>query len=93
MLTVKEDTTVIGITELRKRIPELLKRIKREKVVLTRRNQPVGILVDYEEFEKMEQMIDLIEDQLLGKLAGERASRKGRKTISLEEAEKLVGLK
>lgn len=93
MLTVKEDTTVVGITELRKMIPEILKKIKRERVVLTRRNQPIGILVDYEEFERIEQMIDLIEDHLLGKLAGERASRKGRKTFSLDEAEKRVGLR
>jgi len=93
MLTVKEDTTVIGITELRKMIPEVLKKIKREKVILTRRNRPIGILVDYQEFERIEQMIDLIEDHLLGKLASDRASRKGRKTISLEAAEKRVGLK
>jgi prevent-host-death family protein len=93
MLTVKEDTTVIGITELRKMIPEILKKIKREKVILTRRNRPIGILVDYQEFERIEQMIDLIEDHLLGKLSSGRASRKSRKTVSLEEAEKRVGLK
>ena len=92
MLTVKEDTTFVGITEMRKMIPKLLKKIKREKVVLTRRNQPIGVLVDYEEFERIEEMMDLIEDHVLGKLADERASRKGRKTISLEEAEKRVGL-
>lgn len=93
MLTVKEDTTVIGITELRRMIPEVLKKIKREKVILTRRNRPIGILVDYQEFERIEQMIDLIEDHLLGKLASDRASRKNRRTVSLEEAEKRVGLK
>jgi prevent-host-death family protein len=93
MLTVKEDTTVIGITELRKMIPEVLKKIKREKVILTRRNRPIGILVDYQEFERIEQMIDLIEDHLLGRLASDRASRKVRKTVSLEEAEKRVRLK
>jgi len=93
MLTAKQDTTFIGITELRKMIPELLKKIKREKVVLTRRNQPIGVLVDYEEFERIEEMMDLMEDHVLGKLASERASRKGRKTISLEESEKRVGLK
>ena len=76
MLTVKEDTTVIGVTELRKMIPEVLKKIKREKVVLTRRNRPIGILVDYEEFERIEAMIDLIEDHLLGRLAEERAAER-----------------
>ena len=93
MLTVKEDTTVIGVTELRKMIPEVLKKLKQEKVILTRRNRPIGILIDYDEFERIEQMIDLIEDQLLGKLASDRASRKNRRTVSLEEAEKKVGLK
>jgi prevent-host-death family protein len=93
MLTVKEDTTVIGVTELRKMIPEVLKKIKRENVILTRRNQPIGILVDYQEFERIEQMIDLIEDHLLGKLASNRVSRKNRRAVSLEEAEKRVGLK
>jgi hypothetical protein len=38
-------------------------------------------------------MIDLIEDHLLGKLASERAARRSRKTVSLEEAERRVGLK
>jgi prevent-host-death family protein len=93
MLSVKEDTTVVGITELRKMIPEILKKIKQEKVILTRRNRPIGILVDYEEYERMEKMIETLEDQVLGQLAKERASRKDKRTIDLEEAEKRVGLK
>jgi prevent-host-death family protein len=93
MLSVKEDTTVVGITELRKMIPEILKKIKQEKVILTRRNRPIGILVDYEEYERMEKMIEAFEDQILGKLAKERASRKDKRTIDLEEAERRVGIK
>jgi prevent-host-death family protein len=57
MISVKEDTTIVGITELRKMIPQILKKIKQEKVILTRRNRPIGILVDYEEYERMEKMI------------------------------------
>jgi prevent-host-death family protein len=93
MISVKEDTTIVGITELRKMIPEILKKIKQEKVILTRRNRPIGILVDYEEYERMEKMIGAFEDQVLGQLAKERASRKDRKTIDLEEAERRVGIK
>jgi prevent-host-death family protein len=93
MLSVKEDTTIVGITELRKMIPEILKKIKQEKVILTRRNRPIGILVDYEEYERMEKMIETLEDQVLGQLAKERASRKDRRTIDLEQAERKVGLK
>jgi prevent-host-death family protein len=93
MLSVKEDTTIVGITELRKMIPEILKKIKQEKVILTRRNRPIGILVDYEEYERMEKMIEALEDQILGQLAKERAARKDKRTIDLEEAERRVGLK
>jgi prevent-host-death family protein len=93
MISVKEGTTIVGITELRKMIPEILKKIKQEKVILTRRNRPIGILVDYEEYERMEKMIGAFEDQVLGQLAKERASRKDRKTIDIEEAERKVGLR
>ena len=92
MLSVKEDTTIVGITELRKMIPEILKKIKQEKVILTRRNRPIGILVDYEEYERMEKMIEALEDQVLGQLAKERAARKDKRTIDLEEAERRVGI-
>jgi prevent-host-death family protein len=92
MISVKEDTTIVGITELRKMIPQILKKIKQEKVILTRRNRPIGILVDYEEYERMEKMIGAFEDQVLGQLAKERASRKDRKTIDIEEAERRVGI-
>ena len=92
MLSVKENSTIVGITELRKRIPEILTKIKKEKVILTRRNKPIGVLVDYKEYEKMEELIESIEDYVLGNLAKERASRKNLKTIDLNEAEKLIGL-
>jgi len=93
MISVKEDTTIVGVTELRKMIPEILEKIKTEKVILTRRNRPIGILVDYDEYEKMEKILDAAEDFMLGQLAKERASGKERKTVDLEEAERRVGLK
>jgi len=92
MISVREDTTIVGVTELRKMIPEILEKIKTEKVILTRRNRPIGILVDYDEYEKMEKILDAAEDFMLGQLAKERASRKERKTVDLEEAERRVGL-
>ena len=92
MLSIKEGATIVGITELRKSIPELLGKIKNEKVIVTKRNRPIGILVDFEEYEKMEESIEYIEDYLLGHLAKARASRKDRKTVTLAEAEKRVGL-
>ncbi len=93
MITVEEKTTIVGVTELRKAMSEILKRIKSNVVILTKRNKPVGVIIDYEEYKKMEEIIDSIEDYILGHLAKERAQRKNKKLISLEEAERKVGLR
>ncbi len=93
MITVEEKTTIIGVAELRKVIAEILEKIKSNKVILTRRNKPVGVLVDYDEYKKMEEIIENLEDYILGHLAKERAQRKDKKLITLEEAEKRLGLR
>jgi prevent-host-death family protein len=93
MITVEEKTTIVGLAELRNMISDILERIKSNKVILTRRNKPVGVIVDYEEFKEMEEIIDILEDYVLGYLAKERAQRKDKKLITLEEAEKRLGLK
>jgi len=93
MITVEEKTTIVGVAELRKVMSDILERIKSNKVILTRRNKPVGVIVDYEEYKKMEEVIDSLEDYVLGHLAKERAQRKGKKLITLEEAEKRLGLR
>ena len=41
----------------------------------------------------MEEIIDIFEDYVLGYLAKERAQRKDKKWITLEEAERQLGLK
>jgi predicted DNA-binding protein len=52
----------------------------------------VGVLVDYGEFREIEEIMEALEDYILGTLAEERAKRKGKKVISLEEAEKRLEL-
>lgn len=93
MITVEEKTTIVGVAELRKVMSDILEKIKSNKVILTKRNKPVGVLVDYEEYKKMEDIIDSLEDYILGHLAKERAKRKDKRLISLEEAEKKLGLR
>lgn len=92
MITVEEKTTLVGVTELRKMSKEILGKLKSNKVILTKRNKPVGVLVDYEEFREIEEIMEALEDYILGTLAEERAKRKGKKVISLEEAEKRLEL-
>ena len=85
-------TTLVGVAELRKITKEVLEKLKSNKVILTKRNKPVGVLLDYGEFRKIEEIMEALEDYILGTLAKERAQRKGKKVISLEEAERKLGL-
>jgi prevent-host-death family protein len=93
MLTVKEKATIVGVAELRKVMKDVLEEIKTNTVILTRRNKPIGVLVDYDKFKRMEDSIEMIEDYVLGRLAEERAGRKDKKLITLEDVEKKLGLR
>ena len=93
MLTLKEDTALIGVAELRTKAADVLKEIKKHKVILTKRNRPVGVIIDYDEYEKTEQILDEVEDIVLGKIAMERLERKDKKAITLEDAERKFGLR
>ncbi len=92
MITVEGKTTLVGVAELRKITKEVLEKLKSHKVILTKRNKPVGVLLDYGEFRRIEEIMEALEDYILGTLAKERAQRKGKKVISLEEAERKLGL-
>ena len=92
MITVEGKTTLVGVAELRKITKEVLEKLKSNKVILTKRNKPVGVLLDYGEFRRIEEIMEALEDYILGTLAKERAQRKGKKVISLEEAEGKLGL-
>jgi len=92
MITVEGKTTLVGVAELRKITKEVLEKLKSNKVILTKRNKPVGVLLDYGEFRRIEEIMEALEDYILGTLAKERAQRKGKKVISLEEAERKLGL-
>lgn len=94
MITVDEKTSIIGVAELRTIGGKILEELKRHKVILTRRNKPVGVVVDYGEYQRMEQIIEALEDNVLGYMAKERAKKvKKEDYISLDEMERLVGLK
>ena len=92
MITVEEKTTLVGVAEFRKATKEILEKLKSNKVILTKRNKPVGVLLDYQKFRQIEEIMEALEDYILGSFAKERAQRKGKKVVSLKEAEKRVGL-
>ena len=71
MITIKEDTTIVGISEFRTHIDEILEESKKHRVLIGRRNKPVAVLINMEKFHQMESTLDLLEDFALGFLAKE----------------------
>ena len=87
MHTVKEDTTLVGVSELRTRLDKILKEAKIHKVVIEKRNKPLAVLIAIDEYNAMEALLDRIEDYELTKIAMEREKSSSRKDyISMEEA-------
>jgi prevent-host-death family protein len=75
MITVKEDTTLVGVSELRTNIDKILEESKKHKVMIGRRNKPVAVLMDMEKYNQMEATLELLEDFALGFMAKERDSK------------------
>ena len=87
MITIKEDTTLVGVSELRSGLEAILEESKKHKVLIGRRNKPIAVLIDIERYKEMEAVIELVEDFTLGFLAKERdKSSKSSDYITLEEA-------
>lgn len=89
-MTLKENTTLVGVSELRTKIDEILAELKKRHVLIERRNKPVAMLLSIEEFEKLESLLEFVEDYGLAALAKQREG-KG-KYLSLEEAKKKAGI-
>lgn len=92
MITVSEDTTIVGIAELRTDIGTIIKEIEKHSVIVTKRNKPVGVFLNYEEYEKMRNAVEELEDSHLAAIAKQRSERKDKKVVSLEDAEKRLGI-
>jgi prevent-host-death family protein len=75
MITVKEDTTLVGVSELRTNIDKILEESKKHKVMIGKRNKPVAVLMDMEKYNQMEATLELLEDFALGFMAKERDSK------------------
>lgn len=92
MLKIERDTILVGISELRNKVREILKEAVDNKVVLEIRNRPQAVIVPIKKYEVLEKFFDLVEDEYLGSIAKRRSGRKNIEYISSDEMEKLVGL-
>ena len=94
MITVKEDTTLVGISELRTKFPKVLEALGKTKVLLEKRNKPLAVIVPIKQYAWMEELEDVMEDFGLGYLAKQRALKSTSSDyIDLEKAVKLLKVK
>ena len=45
MVTVKENTTLVGISEFRTKADAIFNQLKSSKVIIERRNRPIAVMV------------------------------------------------
>jgi antitoxin YefM len=76
------------ISEVKTRLPELVTGVaeREEEVVVTRNGKPVAVLLNYDEYERLKDTLDVLSDPLLMKQIGQSKSfyGKGRQGQSFE---------
>ena len=72
MFTVKEDTTLVGVSELRSGIDKILEKTKDGLVIIEKRHKPQAVLMSNEQYEHIQNLLELSEDLILGTIAQER---------------------
>jgi len=72
MITVKENTTLVGISELRSGIDKILEKARNGLVIIEKRHKPAAVLMSNEEYENIQHIIETAEDLVLGFIAEER---------------------
>lgn len=94
MITIKADTTLVGVSELRNNLDRIIKAAKLSNVILEKRHKPVLAIMSMAKYEKLQEIIEELEDRELGYIAQKRVQKtKLSDYIALDEAEKRVGLK
>lgn len=71
-MTVKENTTFVGVSELRSGLDKILEKAKKGLVIIEKRRKPQAVLMSSEEYEYITGMLDVAEDLVLGFIAEER---------------------
>ncbi len=72
MITVKENTTLVGVSELRAGIDKVLEKAQEGLVIIEKRRKPQAVLISNEEYEHIQEIMEMAEDFVLGYIARER---------------------
>ncbi|OGC82130.1 MAG: hypothetical protein A2V81_03200 [Candidatus Abawacabacteria bacterium RBG_16_42_10] len=85
------DSLIVGSAELRANSAEILDTLKHKKVIVTQRGKPVGVMLDFAEYEKNEKYIEMVEDIVLTHIANERSKNsKPSDYLTAEQMQKLI---
>ena len=91
MRWIKENTTLIGISELRSKSQEILKQLEKGEVVLENRHQPVAVLMPIAQYERWGARMEEIEDIALAAIAKDRESKSSPKNyLPIEKALQII---
>ncbi len=72
MFTVKENTILVGVSELRAGIEKILEKARNGLVIIEKRNKPQAVLMSTEEYEHLSSLLDMAEDLVLGFISADR---------------------
>jgi len=72
MITFKQNTTLVGVSELRKGIEKILEKARKGLVIIEKRHKPTAVIMSSEEYEKFQHILETAEDIVLGFVAHER---------------------
>jgi len=79
----------LPISEVKARLPELVTGVedREEEVVVTRKGKPAAVLVNYAEYERLKETLDVLSDpEMMRQIrTSERYFAKGGKGLSFEE--------
>jgi len=85
MITIKENTTLVGVSELRSGIEKILKKAQEGLVIIEKRHKPTAVLMSNEEYEHIQNILETAEDLVLGFIADVRyKSSNGKDYIDIE---------
>ncbi|MGM0568503.1 MAG: type II toxin-antitoxin system prevent-host-death family antitoxin [Elusimicrobiota bacterium] len=91
MKTFKKDTTLVGVSELRTKFKQILEKARSHKVVISKRDKELAVLIDIDRYNILENILDELEDYALGYIAAERQkTAKLKDYIDIEELEKTL---
>ncbi len=72
MLEIKENTLLIGVSELRTKMDQVIKAMGSQRVIIEKRRKPIAAMVPMDKYEIMLKALEVVEDMSFGHLAKER---------------------